>query len=485
VSGQLDIKYIRGGVSADEIDFGDDPELLAVLNEVVSFVSRYVVMTAEQADTFALWVEHSHCVDAFELSPYLAISSAEKRSGKTTVMKVLGLLAARPWRVVTPSEAVVYRKIDRDHPTVLLDEYDTVFKDRDYEPLRALLNAGNEPGTTVPRCGGANRDQLIDFEIYCAKALAGIGKLPDTIADRTIEIRLKRKKAGEEVERFRRRIAREAAEPVRQLLVTIAERHADALAEARPEIPEALDDRAADEWEPLLSIADAAGGDWPARARRAALALSGGDARDDDSSGVDLLRDIRGIFDRREAERLTSSALCEDLHEIEESPWGEWYGKPLTTRGMAKILARYEIEPKPFRFGEQTLRGYERAWFEDQWSRLLPSPSATPQQTASEQGNPSEGIRNTNQDVADTKEGAKRHGSSDVADVADTSADNGQPKLSEQEKAALRDRIAREQLDRADAERAATDEQLRAGFENDTAEADYWAKRIEAHEGQG
>jgi hypothetical protein len=148
-----------------------------ILDDVGAFIRRYVVVTPEQAAALTLWVAHTHCVDSFEISPYLAISSAEKRSGKTTTMKLLEVLAARPWRVVTPSEAVVYRKIDRDRPTVLLDEYDTIFKDRDYEPLRALLNAGNEPGTTVPRCGGANRDQLIDFKIYAAKALAGIGRL--------------------------------------------------------------------------------------------------------------------------------------------------------------------------------------------------------------------------------------------------------------------------------------------------------------------
>jgi hypothetical protein len=161
-------------------------DLAKILDSVVAFERRYVAMSDQQADAGALWTAHTLCVDAFELSPYLTISSAEMRSGKTTLMKLLEMLVARPWRVITPSEAVVFRKIARDKPTVLLDEYDTIFGDRDYEPLRAILNAGNEPGTTVPRCAGANRDQLEDFPIYCPKVLAGIGKLPATVADRSI-----------------------------------------------------------------------------------------------------------------------------------------------------------------------------------------------------------------------------------------------------------------------------------------------------------
>ena len=461
-------------------------EVANTLDAVRVLVRRYVVMSDEQAIAQALWIFHSHCVDSFELSPYLAISSAEKRSGKTTNMKLLEMLVARPWRVVTPSEAVVYRKINRDRPTVLLDEYDTIFKDREYEPLRALLNAGNEPGTMVPRCAGANRDQLVDFQIYSAKALAGIGKLPDTIADRTIEIRLKRKKAGDQAERFRRREVRGAAEPVYQALVSLAAYHADELADARSDIPSALDDRAADQWEALLSISDLAARHWPAEARHAALVLSAGEARDDDSSGVVLLRDIRTIFDRRGVNRLASSILCDDLHEIEESPWSEWFGRPITPRGVAKILARYDIEPRPFRFAEQTLRGYERAWFEDAWARHLADISATPQQRASEQDFSSETIRNTKGDIADPKTAAKAHECSDVADVAIT---NGGRALTAEEWQALREEIdlrGREKLAHQDAERAAEDEDL-FPYEpaQDTAEADHWAERIRSLQERG
>jgi hypothetical protein len=257
------------------------------------------------------------------------------------------------------------------------------------------------------------------------------------------------------------------AEPLHQALVSLAEHYLDELADARPELPDELDDRAQDAWEPLLAIADLAGGDWPERARKAALALSGGSAREDDSNGVRLLADIRDIYERRDVDRIASATLVDDLHEIEESPWAEWYGKPITARGVAKLLARYEIEPKPFRFGEQTLRGYERAWFEDSWARFLPFASATSATSASEQGFSEERNRNTSADVADTKEAENPHEQTDVADVADTNG--GRERLSAQEQAVLRDKVNRARVEREEQEQRerdvaiAADEQLGLG----------------------
>jgi Protein of unknown function (DUF3631) len=161
------------------------------------------------------------------------------------------------------------------------------------------------------------------------------------------------------------------------------------LTEARPVLPDELDDRAQDVWEPLFAIADRAGGDWPERARRAAIALSGNGARAEESAGIQLLADIRGILDLREADRISSATLAEALHEIEESPWSEWYGRPITARGIARLLARYEIRPKSVRLDDETTaKGYKRDQFEDAWTRYLPSESGTTAQPA-----PLEGLR--------------------------------------------------------------------------------------------
>jgi Protein of unknown function (DUF3631) len=353
-----------------------DNDTALLLDLIETIVRRFVVMSDPQAVAVALWIAHSHTLGACEASPYLAITSAEKRSGKTRLLDVLELLVARPWRVVMPSEAVVFRKIDTDPPpTFLLDEVDAIFnpKNGNVEGLRALLNAGNRPGTKVPRCVGPSKDKLKDFSVFCPKAIAGIRDVPDTVADRSIPIRLKRRAPNEPVERFRRREAAEAAEPLYQGLVSWAGHHLDRLTEARPDLPDELDDRAQEAWEPLLAIADLAKGGWPQQARSAAIALSGNETRDDDSAGVRLLADMQAILAGRDTDRISSVTLVADLHEIEEAPWGEWYGKPITTHGVAKLLSHFDIRPRTIRFDDgTTAKGYRLDQLEEAFARYIP-----------------------------------------------------------------------------------------------------------------
>src|SRR5262249_47513705 len=158
---------------------------------ICKFLQRHVVLSSPaQAVIIALWVVHTWILDAFDCTPYLHVSSPEKRSGKTKLLDCLELLVSKPWRAISPSEAVLYRKIEMDQPTLLLDEVDTVFsgnKDERKEPLRALLNAGFERKAKVPRCVGQGSNYHVqEFAVFCPKAFAGIGRLPDTISDRCI-----------------------------------------------------------------------------------------------------------------------------------------------------------------------------------------------------------------------------------------------------------------------------------------------------------
>jgi hypothetical protein len=345
----------------------------ALLDAFVEFLRAYVVMTAAQSDAVALWIAHTHVLDAFETTPFLDITSPEKRCGKSRLLDLLELVVARPWRVITPSEAVVYRKIDAALPTLLLDEADAIFSNANgsTEPLRALLNAGNRRGTTVPRCSGPTQ-QLVDFGVFCAKALAGIGDLPDTVRDRSIVVRLARKRPDESARRFRRREALETAEPIAQSLASWAQDAVPDLEAARPEIPHALDDRAEEAWEPLLAIAELAGGEWPERARRAALELSASRDAEDEALGPWLLRDVRYIFDTRGVDRISSVDLAASLSELETSPWGNIRGKPLDARGLARRLKHFGIRPHTVRLDDQTTAsGYPREAFEDAFARYL------------------------------------------------------------------------------------------------------------------
>ena len=344
------------------------PELATYLTDVMRLVGRYVVFPSDhEAVVVALWTAHAHLVEDFETSPILAVTSAEMRSGKTRVLDVLELLVPHPFRVVTPSEAVVYTVLARrPRPTMLLDEADAIFGARTaerYEGLRAILNAGNRQGTPVLRVNVSGRRREVDaFDVFGPKAIAGIGDLPATVTDRSIVLRMKRRAPSETVEKFRTRAAREQARGIACDWQNI---------EVAPtaEVPDELNDRAADSWEPLLAVADAAGGPWPALGRLAALAL-GSEEEAPHSVGIRLLADIRLVFG--DEEHLPTSALLERLHALEDAPWGDWYGRALTARALAKLLSPYRVGPVKRRLDGGERRGYFRADLADAWRRYVP-----------------------------------------------------------------------------------------------------------------
>jgi hypothetical protein len=208
--------------------------------------------------------------------------------------------------------------------------------------------------------------------VFCPKVFAGIGELPDTIRDRSIRIRLERRTREERIERFRRRDVDDDAAPLRSAIAALAEQYGDQLADARPSLPGELDDRAQDVWEPLLAIADLAGAEWPERARRAAVTLSTGAEREDDSYGARLLRDVHSVFTANETERYKTAGLIAELCAIEESPWGDYsHGKQISAHGLSKLLKPYRILTMPVWVDGKTVRGYKLEQFEDAWLRVL------------------------------------------------------------------------------------------------------------------
>ena len=379
-----DPAFEEGEIRVDtppESESADASDLAAALDAAHAYLVNYVVCPSpNEPIAIVLWIAHAWAADAAETSPYLAVTSAEKRSGKSRLLDVLEQLAPRPWRAVTPSEAVVFRKLAQDHPTLLLDEVDAIFGTRrqadSNEGLRAILNAGNRRGTRVPRIVGEGKKMRVeDFDVFGPKALAGIGKLPDTVADRSIPVRLERRARSEPVARFRMREAEPVAVPIRESLEAHVEPLIDALAHARPDIPTALGDRAADGWEPLLAIADAAGELWAARARAAAVALSSerSDDLDEAPLSILLLADARAIFHRRGVDRLMSSQLVEDLVSDEERPWRDYRdGRSITAHSVSRMLRSYGIRVGRHKFAGSVQRGYRRADFEATWARYLP-----------------------------------------------------------------------------------------------------------------
>jgi hypothetical protein len=366
----------RAGDLRDFQELMSSPDGADLLDRLAAYVRRYVVLTDEQALLLALWTVHTHAIDAADTTPYLNIKSAEKRSGKTRLLEVLSLVVARPWLTGRVTAAVLVRKTSAEQPALLLDESDAAFRaDREYaEALRGILNTGFRRGGVASLCVGQGASLTYkDFPVFCPKAIAGIGRLPDTVADRSIPIELRRRRATEKVERFRLRKAAAAALELQRGAVAWAEAHLEDLKGREPDLPDELDDRAQDIIEPLLAIADAVGGEWPEKARRAARTLLTGEEREDSESlGVRLLRDLRDIFDKEKAERLRTSTLLEKLCALDEAPWGSLRGEPLDARGLARLLKPYGAKSAKLREGEGTFQGYRRASLEDAWARYAP-----------------------------------------------------------------------------------------------------------------
>jgi putative DNA primase/helicase len=360
---------------------------VTLLNELASVAGAYVVLPEGAADALALWIVHTYAVGAASISPRLCLTSPEKGCGKTTALDVLNALTFRPLPASNISPAAVYRTVEKYRPTLLIDEADTFV--RDNPELRGILNSGHARNGNVVRCVGDNFDPH-PFPTFSAVAIALIGELPSTLADRAIHVKLRRRLPSESIGRLRQdRLF--AFEPLRRQAARWVSDNADALGASDPAVPEELFNRAADNWRALLAIADAVGGEWPARARRAALLLSAGRDEGATTPRIQLLADLRELFREREADRLTSAALTDALAQREERPWPEWNdGRPITPRQLAKLLAPFGIHPKTIRFGEETAKGYDTAQFADAFARYLPAESVTPSQSS--KGGPFSGL---------------------------------------------------------------------------------------------
>ena len=332
-----------------------------------------MVLSDQQAQACALWVAHTHAFAAAEATPYLNITSAVKQCGKTRLLEVLEPIVATPWLTGRVSPAVLTRRVDGETPTLLLDESDAAFHHRSEsaEALRAILNSGYRRSGVCSICVGTGAGLTYrDFSTFCPKAIAGIGALPDTVADRSIRISLKRRAAHETVERFRQRDAVRNAPPLCARLVVWKRSGVEALGGAAPDLPADLSDRAADVWEPLIAIADLAGDDWSGRARRVATALSGTVSVDDDAVSIRLLQDVRLVF---RDETIGSAELVHRLVGLEDRPWADWTGgRAITQASVARLLRPFGIRPLKLRFGKTTANGYTKRMFEDAWLRYLP-----------------------------------------------------------------------------------------------------------------
>jgi hypothetical protein len=325
-----------------------------------------------------LWIAATHAVQAWNCAPRLVIRAPEKRCGKSRLLDMADGMVHRPLMTTNASPSAVYRSIGlmpSDPPTLLIDEADTIFgpKAGDHEDLRGLLNAGHQRGRPTLRYDAGSRS-VERIETFAMAALAGIGTMPDTIEDRAAVIRMRRRAAGETVQPYRVRRDGPVLADLRNRLHAWVIMHLDELTNAAPLMP--LEDRAADTWEPLIALADLAGGRWPQAARDAALKLLA-ELQDSTevSQSVRLLIDCRTAFGAATA--LPSNVLAQRLRADEESPWQEMPAPGgLTVRRLAALLREFDITPKNHRWEDGTQsKGYTRDDFADAWARYCPEPA--------------------------------------------------------------------------------------------------------------
>ena len=359
---------------ADPEPWADPVDGNQLAREIGALFERFVILPKGGATALSLWALHTHAFEATRTAPILALLSPERRCGKTVTLGILSELVGRPLPASNISPAAVYRTVEKFQPTLLIDEADSFLAGN--EEMRGILNSGHPRATAFVIRTVGNEFEPRRFSTWSAKSIAQIGKLPATLDDRSIVLPMKRKTPGERVERFRPEKVSAALEVIRRKAVRWAADSLETLRESDPTIPEVLNDRAQDNWRPLLAIADTAGGSWPQIARQAALLLSGPGVAEENSGGVQLLWDLRDFFQKTKQDFLSSEDVVEKLLEMEERRWGEWKkGKPITKIQVAAILRKFRVRPKQCRLGSDPVRGYELTDLQDPFARYLASDS--------------------------------------------------------------------------------------------------------------
>jgi hypothetical protein len=357
---------------ADFVDPEPWPQAVAgdtLLHDLAALVGRHVIVDDHSKVAGALWIPLCFLVEVVDIMPLLVITSPTKRCGKSRLLTLLLKLVRRPMPGVALTAATLYRAIEKWHPTLLIDEADGLLKDskgNDNVELRSVINASHTRDFAfVPRCVGEAHD-VQNFSTWAPKALALIGRMPDSMMDRAILIQMRRKTKSEQVTRIRE-TPQEAFEELRSRIVRFCQDNADKIKHHTPALPAGINDRAEDCWLPLLAIADIAGGDWPELARKAAVALSA-DNDDADTFATKVLRALRQDFiDDRETDddgfQITTD-ICDHFNQDKEAPWAH-FKNGMTAELLARTLSPYKIKSDRTTHEGKQVRGYY-------WRKLKP-----------------------------------------------------------------------------------------------------------------
>jgi hypothetical protein len=360
-------------------DGADDAPTAATFgpaNLVRHILQRYVALKEHEYTAVTLWILHTHAFQHFVVTPRLALTSPVRGCGKTTLLDIAEKLVARARKSDSITAASIYHLVDQEHPTLLIDEADNLGLARN-GPLRAVFNSGHRRGGSVTRFSGG---RARSYSTFAPMAIAAIDSatrpLPLPIIHRSITAHMERADGTQLLSRFDPHDIATAAD-CDTVYRAIFDWARSVTLNPDPEMPEELRNRPADNWRPLISIADACGAEWGELARAAAIALARG--YHDEDALVTLLHNVRDVFDARGVDRITSAALVDALVAMEDGMWAEWCGvngdrppRQLSQRELARLLGAFRIRPRsirqlPLDRNHGTSKGYFRHQFEAAW----------------------------------------------------------------------------------------------------------------------
>ncbi len=343
----------------------------ALVADLERFITRFVILPGQTALPLAPWVLATFCHDAFDSFGYLLVVSPAPRCGKTRLLETLSLIVSEPRRIASTSEPALFRTIAEYSPTLLLDEMETLnSRSERAEYLKSLLNAGNRCDAVVTRCEGKDF-KVKEFNVFCPKILAGIGRFPHTIRDRSIILPMQRRKTDEKVARFIFREVRPVGEMLRQRAQAFIERQREQIERAYLELDlKFLEDRDCEIWEPLFAVMTVADPSRLAELRTCAerLCRQKASADADESLAVKLLSDLRDVWPTNKPHAYTRELLGL-LRDLGESPWSTEID--LNPHKMARFLKGFDVRSRKVRVGDATGKGYILEELEAAFARYL------------------------------------------------------------------------------------------------------------------
>ena len=341
----------------------------ALINAIESIVKKYVVVTDEEALAITYWILQTYNMDAFTYAPRLLIISPEKRCGKTTLLSLLGLLSYRAYPIGNCTASVLYKVIEAEQPTILIDEADSFFNGNN--EIRNIINVGFQDKFGVARSCGKNYENIKNYRVFSMMAIASINNLPDTIMDRGIKINMRRNLPTETVSSLRERDVRDEFEVIKQKCRRFMLDYGEQAGKYIAGNINGLNNRVCDVWEGMIGIASIIGDE--ARLIKAAQQITLKNAEDTESLKNLLLKHILQIFINNHFFDVSSSELVSKLVEIEDSPWLEYNnGRAITPHKLAFLLKEYKITTFQKNVNGHNTKHYNFEAFADIFARYIP-----------------------------------------------------------------------------------------------------------------